>query len=110
MPHHTPLIGTLVIAIVLAFILGAGANRLQISPLVGYVLAGVLVGPFTPGYVADQAISSHLAEIGVILLMFRVGLHFSLTDLLSVKAIAIPRPRPHIFVSTLLGMGLALLS
>src|ERR1700719_4021856 len=90
MPHHTPLIGTLVIAIVLAFILGAAANRLRISPLVGYVLAGVLVGPFTPGYVADQALASDLAEIGVILLMFGVGLHFSLKDLLSVRAIAIP--------------------
>ena len=110
MPHHTPLIGTLVIAIVLAFILGAGANRLRISPLVGYVLAGVLVGPFTPGYVADQAIASDLAEIGVILLMFGVGLHFSLKDLLSVKAIAIPGALAQILVATLLGMGVARLS
>src|ERR1700719_4654019 len=110
MPHHTPLIGTLVIAIVLAFILGAAANRLRISPLVGYVLAGVLVGPFTPGYVADQALASDLAEIGVILLMFGVGLHFSLKDLLSVKAIAIPGALAQILVATLLGMGVARLS
>ncbi len=110
MPHHTPLIGTLVIAIVLAFILGAGANRLRISPLVGYVLAGVMVGPFTPGYVADQAIASDLAEIGVILLMFGVGLHFSLKDLLSVKAIAIPGALAQMLVATLLGMGVARLS
>jgi monovalent cation:H+ antiporter-2, CPA2 family len=110
MPHHTPLIGTLVIAIVLAFILGTVANRLRISPLVGYVLAGVLVGPFTPGYVADQALASDLAEIGVILLMFGVGLHFSLKDLLSVKAIAIPGAIAQILVATLLGMGVAKLS
>ena len=110
MPHHTPLIGTLVIAIVLAFILGAAANRLRISPLVGYVLAGVLVGPFTPGYVADQALASDLAEIGVILLMFGVGLHFSLKDLLSVKAIAIPGAVAQMLVATLLGMGVARLS
>jgi CPA2 family monovalent cation:H+ antiporter-2 len=110
MPHHTPLIGTLVIAIVLAFILGAAANRLRISPLVGYVLAGVLVGPFTPGYVADQALASDLAEIGVILLMFGVGLHFSLKDLLSVKAIAIPGALVQMLVATLLGMGVARLS
>jgi monovalent cation:H+ antiporter-2, CPA2 family len=110
MPHHTPLIGTLVIAIVFAFILGAAANRLRISPLVGYVLAGVLVGPFTPGYVADQALASDLAEIGVILLMFGVGLHFSLKDLLSVKAIAIPGAIAQILVATLLGMRVAKLS
>ena len=110
MPHHTPLIGTLVIAIVLAFLLGAVANRLRISPLVGYLLAGVLVGPFTPGYVADQALASDLAEIGVILLMFGVGLHFSLKDLLSVKAIAIPGALAQMLVATLLGMGVARLS
>ena len=110
MPHHTPLIGTLVIALVLAFLLGAAANRVRISPLVGYVLAGVLVGPFTPGYVADQALASDLAEIGVILLMFGVGLHFSLKDLLSVKAIAIPGAVAQMLVATLLGMGVARLS
>ncbi|HXY89821.1 MAG TPA: YbaL family putative K(+) efflux transporter [Xanthobacteraceae bacterium] len=110
MPHHTPLIGTLVIALVLAFLLGAAANRLRISPLIGYLLAGVLVGPFTPGYVADQALAADLAEIGVILLMFGVGLHFSLQDLLSVKAIAIPGAVAQMLVATVLGMGVARLS
>ena len=110
MPHHTPLIGTLVIALVLAFLLGAAANRLRISPLIGYLLAGILVGPFTPGYVADQALASDLAEIGVILLMFGVGLHFSLKDLLSVKAISIPGAVAQMLVATLLGMGVARLS
>ena len=84
MPHHTPLIATIVGGLVLAFILGALVYRMRISPLVGYLLAGVLVGPFTPGFVADQALAGNLAEIGVILLMFGVGLHFSLKDLLSV--------------------------
>ena len=90
MPHHTPLIATIVVGLVLAFVLGAFANRLRISPIAGYLLAGVVVGPATPGFVADQALASQLAEIGVILLMFGVGLHFSLKDLMSVKAIAIP--------------------
>jgi CPA2 family monovalent cation:H+ antiporter-2 len=107
MPHHTPLIGTVVAGLVLAFIFGAAANRLRISPLVGYLLAGVIVGPYTPGYVADQPIASELAEIGVILLMFGVGLHFSLKDLLSVKMIAIPGAVAQTLVATLLGMGLA---
>ena len=86
MHHHTPLITTIVVALVLAFVLGALANRVRISPLVGYLLAGVLIGPFTPGYVADQGMANDLAEIGVILLMFGVGLHFTLEDLLSVRA------------------------
>jgi CPA2 family monovalent cation:H+ antiporter-2 len=107
MPHHTPLISTIVVALVLAFILGAIANRFRISPLVGYLLAGVLIGPFTPGYVADQGIAKDLAEIGVILLMFGVGLHFTLEDLLSVRAIAVPGALVQIASATLLGMGLA---
>jgi len=106
MPHHTPLIGTIVAGLVLAFILGSLAHRLKVSPLVGYLLAGVLVGPFTPGYVADQALAQELAEIGVILLMFGVGLHFSLKDLLSVRATAIPGAIAQITVATLLGAGL----
>src|SRR5580704_3729573 len=110
MPHHTPLIATIVGGLVLAFILGALVYRMRISPLVGYLLAGVLVGPFTPGFVADQALASDLAEIGVILLMFGVGLHFSLKDLLSVKAIAIPGALTQILVATLLGMSVAWLS
>ncbi|MBX9827897.1 MAG: Kef family K(+) transporter [Xanthobacteraceae bacterium] len=108
MPHHTPLIATLVIGLVLAFALGALAHRLKASPLVGYLLAGVAIGPFTPGFVADQHIAGQLAEIGVILLMFGVGLHFSLKDLLSVRAIAIPGAVAQIALATLLGMALAL--
>ncbi|MBP7065692.1 YbaL family putative K(+) efflux transporter [Ferrovibrio sp.] len=108
MPHHTPLIATVVGGLVLAFILGAIANRLRISPLVGYLMAGVVVGPFTPGFVADQALAPELAELGVILLMFGVGMHFSLKDLLSVKTIAIPGAIAQIGVATLLGIGLAL--
>ena len=106
MPHHTPLIATIVAGLVAAFALGAIAQRLRLSPLVGYLLAGVLVGPFTPGYVADQKIANELAEIGVILLMFGVGLHFSLKDLMSVKAIALPGAVVQIAVATVLGLGL----
>jgi CPA2 family monovalent cation:H+ antiporter-2 len=107
MHHDTPLISTLVMGLVLAFALGALAQRLRVSPLVGYLLAGIFIGPFTPGYVADQKIADQLAEIGVILLMFGVGLHFSLDDLLKVKGIAIPGAIAQIAVATLLGMGLA---
>ncbi|PPE78991.1 sodium:proton antiporter, partial [Kaistia algarum] len=106
MPHYTPLIATIVIGLVLAFIFGVIAHRLRISPLVGYLLAGVAAGPFTPGFVADQNLANELAEIGVILLMFGVGLHFSLKDLLSVKAIAVPGAIVQITVATLLGMAL----
>jgi monovalent cation:H+ antiporter-2, CPA2 family len=107
MPIHTPLIATIVVGLVLAFILGALANRFRISPIVGYLLAGVLIGPFTPGYVADQRLANDLAEIGVILLMFGVGLHFTLQDLLSVRAIAVPGAIVQIVVATALGMLLA---
>ena len=107
MPHHTPLISTIVVGLVLALAFGVVAHRLRLSPLIGYLLAGVAVGPFTPGYVADQSLANELAEIGVILLMFGVGLHFSLKDLLSVRAIAIPGAVVQIVSATLLGMGLA---
>jgi len=109
MPHDTPLIATIVIGLALAFVLGTIAQRLRISPLLGYLLAGVLVGPHTPGFVADQSLADELAEIGVILLMFGVGLHFSFNDLLSVRAIAIPGAIAQIAVATLLGLGLATL-
>ncbi|OCK62356.1 YbaL family putative K(+) efflux transporter [Bradyrhizobium sp. LMTR 3] len=108
MQHDTPLIATIVAGLGLAFVLGAVAQRLRIPPLVGYLLAGVAVGPFTPGYVADQALATELAEIGVILLMFGVGLHFSLNDLLSVRAIALPGAVVQIVVASLMGLGLAL--
>ncbi len=106
MPHDTPLISTIVGGLVLAFILGAIANRLRLPPLVGYLVAGVLVGPHTPGFVADQSLAPELAEIGVILLMFGVGLHFSLKDLLSVRGIAVPGAIAQIGFATLLGWGL----
>ena len=107
MAHHTPLIATIVMGLGLAFLLGLLAQRFRISPLVGYLLAGVLVGPFTPGFVADQALAPELAEIGVILLMFGVGLHFSLEDLLSVKAMALPGAIVQMAVATVLGFVLA---
>lgn len=107
MHHTTPLITTIVGALVLAFLLGMLANRLRISPLVGYLMAGVMAGPFTPGFVADTDLAPELAELGVILLMFGVGLHFSLKDLLSVKSVAIPGAIAQIAVATLLGMGLS---
>jgi CPA2 family monovalent cation:H+ antiporter-2 len=107
MPHDTPLISILAIGFGLAFALGIFAQRMKMPPIVGYLLAGVIVGPFTPGYVADQNLATELAEIGVILLMFGVGLHFSLRDLLSVKAIAIPGAVGQIAVATLMGIGLA---
>jgi CPA2 family monovalent cation:H+ antiporter-2 len=108
MPHHTPLIGTIVAGLVVAFVMGAIAHRLRVSPVAGYLFAGVIVGPFTPGFVADVALANELAELGVILLMFGVGLHFSLRDLLSVKKIAVPGALVQIAVATLLGVGLAL--
>ena len=107
MPHHTSLVATIVAAIGLAFILGAVAHRLRLSPLIGYLLAGVLIGPFTPGFVADQSLAAQLAEIGVILLMFGVGLHFSLADLLAVRSIAISGAILQIAFVTALGFGLA---
>jgi CPA2 family monovalent cation:H+ antiporter-2 len=106
--HHTPsLIATIVAGIGLAFIFGTIANRLRVSPLVGYLLAGVVVGPFTPGFVADQVLAPQLAEIGVILLMFGVGLHFSLKDLLAIRAIVIPGAIVQVTASAALGWTLA---
>ncbi|MDT8275588.1 MAG: YbaL family putative K(+) efflux transporter [Roseomonas mucosa] len=107
MPHHTPLIATISVGLVLAFAFGLLAHRLKISPLVGYLMAGVAVGPFTPGFVADAELAAELAEIGVILLMFAVGLHFSLKDLMSVRNIAVPGAVVQIAVATLMGMALA---
>ena len=108
MPHHTPLIGTIVAGLVFAFVLGALAHRLRVSPIAGYLLAGVLVGPFTPGVVADSAMAAELAEIGVILLMFGVGLHFSVRDLLEVRKIALPGAVVQSATATLLGVLLGL--
>ena len=105
--HETPLIATIAAGLVFAFGFGLAANRLRISPLIGYLLAGILVGPFTPGFVADQALANQLAEVGVILLLFAVGLHFSLADLMSVRATALPGAVGQLTVSTVLGMALA---
>ncbi len=107
MPHHTPLIATIVAGLGLAFVFGVVAQRLRLSPLFGYLVAGILIGPFTPGYVADQGLAAQLAEIGVVLLMFGVGLHFSLSDLMAVRAIALPGAVGQMAVATLLGMALA---
>ena len=109
MPHHTSLIAILCVGFVLAFVLGMAAQRLRLSPLVGYLVAGIIAGPFTPGFVGDPTLAPQLAEIGVILLMFGVGLHFSLKDLMAVKAIAIPGAIVQITVATLLGWGLSAL-
>jgi monovalent cation:H+ antiporter-2, CPA2 family len=102
--HDAPLIATLVSGIVLAFVFAALAHKLRLPPLAGYLMAGVVVGPFTPGYVADGHLAHQLAEVGVVLLMFGVGLHFSLKDLLSVKNIAIPGALGQMAVATVLGM------
>ena len=109
MPHDTPLISTIVAGLVLAFIFGAIANRFRMPPLVGYLVAGILVGPFTPGFVANAELAGELSEIGVILLMFGVGLHFSLKDLLSVQAVAVPGALLRIAGGTAMGVALGLL-
>jgi CPA2 family monovalent cation:H+ antiporter-2 len=109
MHHDTPLISTIVAGLVLAYIFGMVANRLRMPPLVGYLFAGIIVGPYTPGFIADQALGAELAELGVILLMFGVGLHFSLKDLMSVRALAIPGAVAQMGFATLLGMGLGLM-
>jgi K+:H+ antiporter len=103
MPHETTLIATIAVGLGLAFVFGFFAQRLRLPPLVGYLVAGVLVGPFTPGYVADTGLAGQLAEIGVILLMFGVGLHFSLGDLLAVRRVAVPGALAHMIVSAVLG-------
>ena len=107
MPHSVSLISTIAAGFGLALIFGFIAARMKLPALVGYLLAGVLIGPFTPGFVADAAIASQLAEIGVMLLMFGVGLHFSLDDLLAVRKIAVPGAVVQMTVATALGMGLA---
>ena len=107
MHHNSDLIDIIAVGLAVAFVLGALANRLRVSPLVGYLLAGMVVGPFTPGFVADQGLANQLSEIGVMLLMFGVGLHFSMEDLMKVKAIAVPGAIAQIAAATLLGWALA---
>src|SRR3954468_7430601 len=108
MPHETGLISTITVALAFAFVGGFIAMRLRLPPIVGYLLAGVAVGPFTPGFIADTHLAPQLAEIGVILLMFGVGIHFSLRDLLSVRAIAIPGAVGQILAATILTVAIAL--
>lgn len=103
MPHADSLILTLVGGFVLAFAFGMLAHRLRLSPLVGYLVAGIIVGPFTGGFVADTTLAPQLAEIGVILLMFGVGLHFSPKDLMQVRSIALPGALVQITAATVLG-------
>lgn len=107
MPHDVTLISTIAVGFVLAFVFGFLANRLRVPPLVGYLLAGVVIGPSTPGFVADQGMAGQLAEIGVILLMFGVGLHFSLADLMAVRRLAVPGAIGQIILATAAGIGLA---
>lgn len=107
MPHDTPLIATLAIGIGLAFLLALAAQRLRLPPIVGYLLAGIVIGPFTPGYTADLHLAQQLAEIGIILLMFGVGLHFSPKDLMAVRGIALPGAIGQVAVATALGFGLS---
>ena len=108
MLHEFPLVNTLASALGLALILGFLANRLKLPTLVGYILAGILIGPFTPGFVANSKIASELAEVGIMLLMFGVGLHFSLDDLLKVRKIALPGALLQIIAATVMGAFFAL--
>jgi len=107
MPHDVTLIATLAVGFVFAFVLGYFAHRLRLPPLVGYLLAGVVIGRFSPGFVADAAVTAQLAEIGVMLLMFGVGLHFSTADLMAVRRIAVPGAVIQITLATAIGVVMA---
>jgi CPA2 family monovalent cation:H+ antiporter-2 len=108
MSHSLPLITTIATALALALLLGAIAARIRLPALVGYLVAGVIIGPFSPGFVANVSLAHELAEIGVMLLMFGVGLHFSISDLMKVRKIALPGAMLQIVVATALGAGMAL--
>jgi monovalent cation:H+ antiporter-2, CPA2 family len=108
MPHSVTLITTIAVSLGLALVMGLLANRLKLPVLVGYLTAGVIIGSHTPGFVADMELSAQLAEIGVILLMFGVGLHFSVDDLLAVRRIALPGAIVQIAVATALGTAVAM--
>ncbi|MBA8901785.1 CPA2 family monovalent cation:H+ antiporter-2 [Phyllobacterium sp. P30BS-XVII] len=105
--HEVSLIATVAVSFVFAAVFGYLADRLRLPPLVGYLVAGILMGPFTPGFIADGALASQLAEMGVILLMFGVGLHFSAKELLAVRGVAVPGAIAQIVLATLLGVGLS---
>src|SRR5689334_16814686 len=102
--HDLPLLTTIAAAFAAAWVLGLITQRLGLSPIVGYLLAGIVIGPYTPGYAGDVHLANQLAEVGVILLMFGVGLHFHLKDLLAVKSIAIPGAVGQSVVAALLAM------
>ncbi len=108
MPHEIPLVTTIAAALAGAWVLGVGAQRIGLSPIVGYLLAGVVIGPYTPGFVGDVTLAPQLAEIGVVLLMFGVGLHFNIKDLLEVKGIAVPGALLQSGVATLLGLSIGI--
>ena len=107
MPHTFSVITTIAAALGMALLMGFVAARLKLPVLLGYLIAGIIIGPATPGFVADLDLSTQLAEIGVMLLMFGVGLHFSLDDLLAVRRIALPGALVQITVATLFGMAVA---
>ncbi|MFW9608997.1 MAG: YbaL family putative K(+) efflux transporter [Aquaspirillum sp.] len=107
MEHNISLITTIASGFAIALILGVIAERLRLPALVGYLLAGIMIGPGTPGFVADVHIASQLSEIGVMLLMFGVGLHFSMRDLLAVKRIAVPGAVVQMSIATILGIMVA---
>src|SRR6187402_1305596 len=102
--HDLPLISTIAAAFTAAWLLGLFTQWLKLSPIVGYLLAGVLIGPHTPGFVGDVHLAQQLAEVGVILLMFGVGLHFHLKDLIAVKNVAIPGAIGQSLIATVLAM------
>jgi CPA2 family monovalent cation:H+ antiporter-2 len=106
LPHDVNIVATIAVGFVLASIFGYVADRLRLPALVGFVVAGIFIGPFTPGFVADTAMAGQLAEIGIILLMFGVGLHFSASDLLAVRGVVLPGALGQIALATLLGVGL----
>jgi CPA2 family monovalent cation:H+ antiporter-2 len=106
-PHESSLISTIAVSLTFAFVGGLLAARVRLPPLVGYLLAGIAVGPFTPGFVADETLAPQLAEIGVILLMFGVGMHCSVRDLWAVRGIALPGALAQIATATALGIGVA---
>ena len=108
MEHQLPLLTTIAAAFGAALLLGFIAERLRLPALVGYLLAGILIGPGTPGFVADVQLASQLSEIGIMLLMFGVGLHFSLDDLLAVRRIAVPGAVVQMGLATVLGTAVGL--
>jgi CPA2 family monovalent cation:H+ antiporter-2 len=107
--HNIPLISLIAAAFTAAWVMGLITQSLRLSPIVGYLLAGVIIGPYTPGFVGDPTLAPQLAELGVILLMFGVGLHFHLGDLLAVRSVAVPGAVGQSLVATVLGVAVAMM-